>query len=113
MPVRRVAVTVVGGGVRDERSGGAVPDVVYRWERAVHDPGIYDLEVDTSTGTPEECAEADPAPPGGGSADGVRRAGGDGREKVTNEAQARARAERSGGQSDGRTVAHEPMEADR
>ncbi len=29
--------------------GGEVPDVVRRWERAVHDPGIYDLEVDTST----------------------------------------------------------------
>jgi chloramphenicol 3-O phosphotransferase len=38
--------------------GGAVPDVVHRWERAVHDPGIYDLEVDTSSRSPEACAEA-------------------------------------------------------
>ncbi len=37
---------------------GTVPDVVHRWERAVHDPGIYDLEVDTSTQTPAACAVA-------------------------------------------------------
>ena len=35
---------------------GSVPEVVVRWERAVHDPGIYDLEVDTSTASPEACA---------------------------------------------------------
>ncbi len=42
------------------RSGpdGAVPDAVVRWERAVHDPGIYDLEVDTSVLSPAECAVA-------------------------------------------------------
>lgn len=27
------------------------------WERAVHDPGIYDLEVDTSQLSPEACAQ--------------------------------------------------------
>jgi chloramphenicol 3-O phosphotransferase len=37
---------------------GSIPDVVFRWERAVHDPGVYDLEVDTSTSTPEACAAA-------------------------------------------------------
>ena len=49
-----------GDGGRYVTSGprGAVPDVVDRWERAVHDPGVYDLEVDTSTSTPEACAEA-------------------------------------------------------
>ena len=31
------------------------PDPVHQWERAVHDPGIYDLEVDTSLLKPEEC----------------------------------------------------------
>ena len=36
--------------------GGAVPDVVHRWERAVHDPGIYDLEVDTSTSSASRTA---------------------------------------------------------
>jgi len=42
------------------RSGpdGAVPDPVLRWERAVHDPGIYDLEVDTSVQSPQECVVA-------------------------------------------------------
>ena len=38
--------------------GGEVPDVVRRWERAVHDPGIYDLEVDTSTSPADDCAIA-------------------------------------------------------
>ncbi len=36
---------------------GTVPDVVHRWERAVHDPGVYDLEVDTSTQTAASCAD--------------------------------------------------------
>lgn len=35
-----------------------VPPPVYLWQREVHIPGIYDLEVDTSTLTPTECAEA-------------------------------------------------------
>jgi chloramphenicol 3-O phosphotransferase len=37
---------------------GSVPGVVERWERAVHDPGRYDLEVDTSTASSEACALA-------------------------------------------------------
>ena len=37
---------------------GSIPDVILRWERAVHDPGTYDLEVDTSTASPEACAAA-------------------------------------------------------
>jgi chloramphenicol 3-O phosphotransferase len=49
-----------GGSVRYVTSepDGSVPEVVKRWERAVHDPGIYDLEVDTSTASPEACAAA-------------------------------------------------------
>jgi chloramphenicol 3-O phosphotransferase len=49
-----------GGGTPYVTSGpdGTVPEVVVRWERAVHDPGIYDLEVDTSTTSPEACAVA-------------------------------------------------------
>ena len=52
-----------GGGARDGRyvtsePDGSIPDVIFRWERAVHDPGVYDLEVDTSTASPEECAAA-------------------------------------------------------
>ena len=37
---------------------GRSPKSWLRWERAVHDPGIYDLEVDTSTASPEACATA-------------------------------------------------------
>ncbi len=33
-----------------------IPPPVLAWE-AVHDPGIYDLEVDTSRLSPEACAE--------------------------------------------------------
>lgn len=35
-----------------------VPVPVRLWQSQVHDPGVYDLEVDTSLLTPEECAEA-------------------------------------------------------
>lgn len=44
------------------RRSGAVKDpdlrAVRLWQRAVHTPGIYDLEVDTSVLSPEACAEA-------------------------------------------------------
>jgi chloramphenicol 3-O phosphotransferase len=48
---------------------GSVPASVLRWQRAVHEPGIYDLEVDTSTLSPEACADLirrrlDDGPPG-------------------------------------------------
>jgi chloramphenicol 3-O phosphotransferase len=33
-----------------------IPAPVDRWQREVHIPGIYDLEVDTSVLSPEECA---------------------------------------------------------
>jgi chloramphenicol 3-O phosphotransferase len=49
--------TGVGTYVTSEPDG-RVPDIVRRWERAVHDPGLYDVEVDTSTTTPEACAAA-------------------------------------------------------
>lgn len=35
-----------------------VPEPVRRWQRDVHVPGSYDLEVDTSLLSPQECAEA-------------------------------------------------------
>jgi chloramphenicol 3-O phosphotransferase len=35
---------------------GTVPEAVQRWQREVHRPGVYDLEVDTSRATPEEAA---------------------------------------------------------
>jgi chloramphenicol 3-O phosphotransferase len=39
-------------------AGSPVPEPVLRWQREVHIPGIYDLEVDTSALSPAECAEA-------------------------------------------------------
>jgi chloramphenicol 3-O phosphotransferase len=39
-------------------AGDGVPEPVRRWQDAVHVPGIYDLEVDSSAMTPERCAEA-------------------------------------------------------
>jgi chloramphenicol 3-O phosphotransferase len=36
---------------------GSVPAPVRLWQEAVHVPGIYDLEVDTSVLSTEECAE--------------------------------------------------------
>jgi chloramphenicol 3-O phosphotransferase len=38
--------------------GMPVPEPVRRWQEAVHIPGIYDLEVDTSFLSPEQCAAA-------------------------------------------------------
>jgi len=42
------------------RESGTLPaegaEPVERWQRAVHDPGIYDLELDTSVLSPTECA---------------------------------------------------------
>jgi len=35
---------------------GKVPNAVSLWQQLVHLPGVYDLEVDTSLLTPEECA---------------------------------------------------------
>jgi chloramphenicol 3-O phosphotransferase len=37
--------------------GGTVRDPVRLWHAAVHRPGIYDLEVDTSVLLPEQCAD--------------------------------------------------------
>jgi chloramphenicol 3-O phosphotransferase len=42
-----------GAGRADE---GPVPGPVRRWQQAVHVPGIYDLEVDTSALSAGECA---------------------------------------------------------
>ena len=35
---------------------GEIPDPVLHWQHRVHQPGIYDLEIDTSTVTPEAAA---------------------------------------------------------
>jgi chloramphenicol 3-O phosphotransferase len=39
-----------------EAADASVPDPVQRWQRQVHIPGVYDLEVDTSVLDPEACA---------------------------------------------------------
>ncbi|MEM7446087.1 MAG: chloramphenicol phosphotransferase [Pseudomonadota bacterium] len=54
---RRMAARIEGGtpyvvGNEDE----PVPAPVRRWQTAVHQPGIYDLDVDTSILTPQQCA---------------------------------------------------------
>lgn len=36
---------------------GSVPQPIRLWQQAVHVPGIYDLEVDTSVLNPEQCAD--------------------------------------------------------
>jgi chloramphenicol 3-O phosphotransferase len=46
------------GGYVTSGPDGRVPDAVTRWERAVHDPGVYDLEVDTAAQSPAACAAA-------------------------------------------------------
>lgn len=38
--------------------GDTPPPPVLRWQAAVHQPGIYDLSVDTATTSPEQCAAA-------------------------------------------------------
>lgn len=35
-----------------------IPEPALRWQDAVQEPGIYDLEVDTSSMTPAECVDA-------------------------------------------------------
>jgi len=41
----------------DDGSDGTIPLPVRRWQEAVHEPGIYDLEVDTSELSAEACAQ--------------------------------------------------------
>lgn len=43
--------TYVTGGTDDP-----IPEPVRRWQREVHRPGSYDLELDTSLLSPEQCA---------------------------------------------------------
>lgn len=36
---------------------GEIPKPVALWQKLVHVPGIYDMEIDTSVLSPEECAK--------------------------------------------------------
>ncbi len=54
---RRDAATAEGQrGYLGTAPDGSIPDPVLRWQEAVHTPGVYDVEVDTSVATPAECA---------------------------------------------------------
>jgi len=44
-------------GVPEGAEEAPVPRPVLLWQSEVHIPGVYDLEVDTSTRSPNECAE--------------------------------------------------------
>ena len=44
------------GGYVTGSPADPIPAPVLRWQEAVHVPGLYDLEVDTSKLKPEECA---------------------------------------------------------
>lgn len=51
----------VARGERTYLAAGAaepIPEPVLAWQAAVHDPGLYDMEVDTTAATPEACAGA-------------------------------------------------------
>jgi chloramphenicol 3-O phosphotransferase len=39
-----------------DNDDGSIPQAVLLWQQAVHLPGIYDLEVDTSVLSSQECA---------------------------------------------------------
>jgi chloramphenicol 3-O phosphotransferase len=55
---RRAAAPRHGDGHDLERGeDGTIPAPVARWQRQVHLPGLYDLEVDTSVASAVECAE--------------------------------------------------------
>jgi chloramphenicol 3-O phosphotransferase len=43
-------------GANDDSNEGSIPQPVHLWQQAVHVPGIYDLEVDTSALSSEACA---------------------------------------------------------
>jgi chloramphenicol 3-O phosphotransferase len=46
------------GASTEVTENSPVPAAVLRWQEEVHRPGIYDLEVDTSAVSPDQCARA-------------------------------------------------------
>jgi chloramphenicol 3-O phosphotransferase len=52
---RRIATW---GGSYGYGEGGVAPEPVQRWQKAVHEHGRYDMEIDTSVTTPEDAAAA-------------------------------------------------------
>lgn len=45
-----------GAGYVGSMEDGSAPGAVVRWQSAVHDPGDYNLEVDTTSWSPADCA---------------------------------------------------------
>ncbi len=70
--MRRRSASEPGTYVQAEREGD-VPAPVRRWQEAVHQPGVYDLEVDTSRRRPDDCADAIAAMIAGGRATAFSR----------------------------------------
>jgi chloramphenicol 3-O phosphotransferase len=58
--MKRREVAVPGRETLYAKAGdaGTIPPAVVRWQEDVHNPGVYDMELDTSVLTPTECAEA-------------------------------------------------------
>jgi chloramphenicol 3-O phosphotransferase len=56
--MQRIRTGQEGRKYQDATSAEPIPAPVRRYSEAVHIPGIYDLEVDTSVMTPEEAAAA-------------------------------------------------------
>lgn len=54
--MERRAASEPGRGYVTGSSDDPVPLPVRLWQEAVHQPGVYDLEVDTSVLSPEQCA---------------------------------------------------------
>jgi len=46
------------GGYATATEGEPIPLPILRWQEEVHAHGMYDLEVDTSVASPDECADA-------------------------------------------------------
>ncbi|TPM42050.1 chloramphenicol phosphotransferase [Mesorhizobium sp. B2-3-4] len=56
--MERRAASEPGRGYVTAPPGDPVPSPVHLWQEEVHKPGIYDLEVDTSLLSPQDCAGA-------------------------------------------------------
>ena len=56
--MERMRAGQAGRSYSEASSAKAIPMRVRRFTEAVHDPGVYDMEVDTSVMTAPECAEA-------------------------------------------------------
>ena len=57
-PIETILIRRRDTGWGEVPSKGPIPEPILRWQRDVHIPGIYDLEVDTSLLSPEQCAAA-------------------------------------------------------